>query len=101
MANKDTTKGYKGQRVPVFVFELPTFVSRLRQDKPAGQASGQDVEGLCVLEEIKTACLRSKDVVLQLLSIARKADLEKKPTNIVQVVREALKLLRCPERYLI
>ena len=46
------------------------------------------------LKEIKTACIRSKDVVLQLLSFARKTDLEKKPINIIPVVNESLKLLR-------
>ncbi len=46
------------------------------------------------LEEIRTASLRAKDVVRQLLSFARKTGLEKKPTNIVPIVKESLKLLR-------
>ncbi|MGD2028403.1 MAG: cache domain-containing protein [Desulfobacterales bacterium] len=46
------------------------------------------------LEEILTASLRAKDVVRQLLSFARKTKLEKKPTNILPIVKDALKLLR-------
>ncbi|HSQ85589.1 MAG TPA: PAS domain S-box protein [Desulfobacterales bacterium] len=46
------------------------------------------------LEEIKTASLRAKDVVLQLLSFARKTKLEKKPINIIPIVEESFKLLR-------
>jgi len=46
------------------------------------------------LEEIRTAILRARDVVRQLLSFARKTRLEKKPTNIVSIVKESLKLLR-------
>jgi PAS domain S-box-containing protein len=46
------------------------------------------------LEEVRTAILRAKDVVRQLLSFARKTKLEKKPTNIVPIVKESLKLLR-------
>lgn len=46
------------------------------------------------LEEIRTASSRAKDVVRQLLSFARKTKLEKKPTNIIPIVKESLKLLR-------
>jgi PAS domain S-box-containing protein len=46
------------------------------------------------LEEIRTAILRAKNVIRQLLSFARKTTLEKKPTNIVPIVIESLKLLR-------
>jgi len=46
------------------------------------------------LKEILTASLRAKDVVRQLLSFARKTRLEKKPTHIVPIVKESLKLLR-------
>jgi PAS domain S-box-containing protein len=46
------------------------------------------------LEEIKSASLRAKSVVRQLLSFARKTILEKKPTNIISIVKESLKLLR-------
>jgi CheY-like chemotaxis protein len=46
------------------------------------------------LEEIRTASLRAKDVVQQLLSFARKTKLEKKPTNIIPIIKESLKLLR-------
>jgi PAS domain S-box-containing protein len=46
------------------------------------------------LEEIRIASLRAKDVVRHLLSFARKTKLEKKPTNIIPIVKESLKLLR-------
>jgi PAS domain S-box-containing protein len=46
------------------------------------------------LKEIRTACLRAKDVVRQLLSFARKSRLEKKPINLAPIVDESLKLLR-------
>ena len=46
------------------------------------------------LKEIRTASLRAKDVVRQLLSFARKTRIEKKPTNVVSIVKESLKLLR-------
>jgi len=46
------------------------------------------------LEEIRTASLRAKDVVRALLSFARKTRLVKKPTNIIPIIKESLKLLR-------
>jgi PAS domain S-box-containing protein len=46
------------------------------------------------LEEILKASHRAKDVVLQLLSFARKTKLEKKPTDIIPIVKDSLKLLR-------
>jgi len=46
------------------------------------------------LEEIRTASLRAKDVVRQLLSFARKTELKKKPINIIPIIKESLKLLR-------
>jgi PAS domain S-box-containing protein len=46
------------------------------------------------LDEIRTASLRAKDVVRQLLSFARKTKLEKKPINISPIVKESLQLLR-------
>jgi PAS domain S-box-containing protein len=46
------------------------------------------------LEEVKIATLRAKDVVRQLLSFARKTELERKPVKINPIVTEALKLLR-------
>lgn len=46
------------------------------------------------LKEVRIASLRAKDVVRQLLSFARKTELEKKPTNIVSIVKESFKLLR-------
>ncbi|MGA7146196.1 MAG: ATP-binding protein [Desulfobacterales bacterium] len=46
------------------------------------------------LEEIRTASLRARDVVKQLLSFARKTDLEKKPIIIAPIIKETLKLLR-------
>jgi PAS domain S-box-containing protein len=46
------------------------------------------------LQEILKASLRAKDVVHQLLSFARKTKLEKKPTDIILLVKESLKFLR-------
>jgi len=46
------------------------------------------------LKEILTASLRAKDVVRQLLSFARKTSLVKKPTNVIPIIEESLKLLR-------
>ena len=46
------------------------------------------------LKEVRIASLRAKDVVRQLLSFARKTELEKKPTNIAPIVKESFKLLR-------
>ena len=46
------------------------------------------------LEEIRIAGSRAKDVVSQLLSFARKTNLEKMPVNIAPIIRESLKLLR-------
>jgi PAS domain S-box-containing protein len=46
------------------------------------------------LEEVKTASLRAKDVVRQLLSFARKTEQERKPVKINPIVTGALKLLR-------
>jgi len=46
------------------------------------------------LKEARTACLRAKEVVRQLLSFARKTELEKRPTNIIPILQESLKLLR-------
>jgi PAS domain S-box-containing protein len=46
------------------------------------------------MEEIRTASFRARDVVRQLLSFARQTKLEKKPTNIIPIVKESLKLLR-------
>jgi len=46
------------------------------------------------LAEVKTASLRGKDVVRQLLSFARKTEQERKPVKINLIVTGALKLLR-------
>ena len=46
------------------------------------------------LEEIRIASMRAKDLVRQLLSFARKTRREKKPTNIVPIIEESLRLLR-------
>ncbi|MBW2407816.1 MAG: PAS domain S-box protein [Deltaproteobacteria bacterium] len=46
------------------------------------------------LEEIRTACLRAKDVVKQLLSFARKTDLKQKSIKLIPVVKDSIKLLR-------
>ena len=46
------------------------------------------------LEEIREAGQRAKDVVKQLLSFARKTELEQKPIKLIPVVKDAIKLLR-------
>jgi PAS domain S-box-containing protein len=46
------------------------------------------------LKEIRTASMRAKDVVRQLLNFSRKADQELKPTQIIPVVKDALRFLR-------
>lgn len=46
------------------------------------------------LEEIRSASLRAKDVVRQILSFARKTPLDRKPIQVSAVITESLKLLR-------
>ena len=46
------------------------------------------------LEEIRTASSRAKDVVKQLLSFSRKADLQRKPTKLIPIIKDSIKLLR-------
>ena len=46
------------------------------------------------LEEIRTGCLRAKDVVRQLLNFSRKTDQEQKPVEINSIVRGVMKLIR-------
>jgi PAS domain S-box-containing protein len=46
------------------------------------------------LEEIRTASLRAKDVVRQILSFARKTPAARKPIRIRTIVQDSLKLLR-------
>ncbi len=46
------------------------------------------------LEEIKTASLRAKNIVKQLLSFSRKMDQELQPIQIGSVIKDALKFLR-------
>lgn len=46
------------------------------------------------LEEVKTASLRARDVVMQLLSFSRKTELELKPQKIIPIIKESLNLLR-------
>ncbi len=46
------------------------------------------------IKEIKTASLRAKDVVRQLLSFSRKTDQEQKPIDIIKIVKESIKLIR-------
>ena len=46
------------------------------------------------LEEIRTAGYRAKDVVKQLLSFARKTELEQKPIKLIPVVKDSIKFLR-------
>ena len=46
------------------------------------------------LEEILTAGQRAKDVVKQLLSFARKTELQQKPIKLIPVVKDSIKFLR-------
>jgi len=46
------------------------------------------------LEEIRVAALRAADIVKQLLHISRRQDRQLKPTDILVVVKEALKFIR-------
>ncbi len=46
------------------------------------------------INEIKTASLRAKDVVRQLLSFSRKTEQEQKPLDISEVIKESIKLIR-------
>jgi PAS domain S-box-containing protein len=46
------------------------------------------------LEEIKTASLRAKNIVKQLLSFSRKTDQKLQPIQIASVIKDALKFLR-------
>jgi PAS domain S-box-containing protein len=46
------------------------------------------------LKEVRNASFRAKEVVKQLLSFSRKSQEEKKPLNIVAIVKETLKLIQ-------
>jgi two-component system cell cycle sensor histidine kinase/response regulator CckA len=46
------------------------------------------------LNEIRTACLRARDVVKQLLSFSRKIDPKQEPVKLVQITKDTLKFLR-------
>jgi len=46
------------------------------------------------LEEIKTANIRAKDIVRQLLSFSRKAAYERKSIRIIPIIKDSLKFLR-------
>jgi signal transduction histidine kinase/ActR/RegA family two-component response regulator/HAMP domain-containing protein len=46
------------------------------------------------LMEIRTASLRARDVIRQLLSFSRKAEPKKEPVPIIPLIREALSLMR-------
>jgi len=46
------------------------------------------------INEIRTASLRARDVVKQLLSFGRKTDPKKRPVKFVRIVEDALKFLR-------
>ena len=46
------------------------------------------------LDEARTACLRAKELVRQILSFSRKSEVEQKLFNLATVVAESLKLLR-------
>ncbi|NWH05270.1 transporter substrate-binding domain-containing protein [Desulfobacter latus] len=46
------------------------------------------------VNEIQTACLRAKDVVLQLLNFSRQTEQEKQPLNPAKLVTDTVRLLR-------
>ena len=46
------------------------------------------------LAEVRTACLRARDMVKQILAFSRQTDHELKPVSIGPVIKESLKLLR-------
>ncbi|MBU3954269.1 MAG: PAS domain S-box protein, partial [Proteobacteria bacterium] len=46
------------------------------------------------IKEIKTASLRARDVVRQLLNFSRKTENEQKPLNIIPEIKECIKLLK-------
>ncbi|MDY6987061.1 MAG: PAS domain S-box protein [Thermodesulfobacteriota bacterium] len=46
------------------------------------------------MEEIKTASLRAKDIVRQLLTFSRTVELKKEPLQLIAVVKDSLKFLR-------
>ncbi len=46
------------------------------------------------LNEIKTASIRAKEVVRQLLSFSRKAEKKYSPQNLIQLIKESTKLIR-------
>ena len=46
------------------------------------------------IQQIKTASLRAKDVIRQLLSFSRKTEQEQKPMDISPVLKESLKLIK-------
>ncbi len=50
--------------------------------------------GRAYLQEIKTAALRARDVVRQLLSFARKTEQSMEPVDLNTLVRESIQLLR-------
>ena len=60
-------------------------------------ASEDDSEGNLVpecLEEIQLASIRAKEMVQQLLAFSRKTDQNRKPLNLVPVIKESMKMLR-------
>ncbi len=46
------------------------------------------------LDEIRTACIRAKDLVRQILSFSRQSMGERRPFNMTPIVQESVKLLR-------
>lgn len=46
------------------------------------------------LQQVRTACMRAKDLITQILTFSRKGDQEQLPIQMHHIVKEALKLLR-------
>ncbi len=57
-------------------------------DVPAWSPSAQN------LEEIRTASLRARDVIRQLLSFSRKTEPKKQPVSVIPLIKESLSLMR-------
>ncbi|MFP4548824.1 MAG: PAS domain S-box protein [Fidelibacterota bacterium] len=63
-------------------------------DMIRARSKGRDDELYEEISEILQASRRAKELVEQMLSFSREAEQERKPLNIVPVIKEALKLIR-------
>ncbi|MCF7886752.1 MAG: response regulator [Candidatus Marinimicrobia bacterium] len=58
------------------------------------QNLNQDNPNYKFIGEIMKGCLRAKDLISQMLSFSRDEEQDKRPLNIIPIIKEALKLLR-------